>query len=627
MQGNFDLIVTLTGSLAAALVCGLITLRLGLSPIVGYLLAGFLVGPRTPGFVANQEIEDQLAEIGVILLMFGVGLQFHVEELLAVRRVALPGSLLRGLVVVVAGFVVGVVSGWGWAAGPIFGVALAVTSTVVAMRALSDHGELHTRAGHTAVGWLVVEDLCTVFVLVLMPAIFGRGEGGAGRIALAVTIGIAKLAIMVGLTALLGKRFIPWLFDRAVVTRSRELFTLTVLVVALGIAYGAAHLFDVSMALGAFLAGMVVGRSEFSLRAATDALPMRDAFAVLFFVSVGMLFEPRHLIDFPGLVAVSCAIVLVIKPLAAFAILLPLRCPPRAAAWIAIATAQIGEFSFILAAAAKSLGIGDDRVANTLIVVAIISITLNPILCRLVDPLESGLKRLVKTRARGAAPPTAVPVDDAETAVEPENFRAVVVGHGPIGQTVTHLLRANRIEPVVVELNIETVRRLTARGVRAIYGDANHHETLAHAGVASAACLVLSSPHFQGAGEIVRLARSINPEILIVACALSHRDYETIRQAGADVVFSGEGEVALAITEALLRRLGATPDQIDRERERVRAEILGAESPESSWPDGPAWSGPSADAVPASSEAVASTELSPDASLPADASVPPDGIQ
>ncbi len=393
---HFDLILTLTASLAAALVCGLVALRLGLSPIVGYLAAGFLVGPRTPGFVADQELADQLAEIGVILLMFGVGLQFHVEELLAVRRVVVPGALVRGLMATLAGVAVGVVSGWGWQAGFIFGVALAVTSTVVAMRTLSDSGELHTRAGHTAVGWLVVEDLCTVFVLVLLPAVFAPGQGGAGRVAIAVAIGIVKLAAMVGLTAALGKRVIPWLIDRAVATKSRELFTLTVLVLALGIAYGAAQLFGVSMALGAFLAGMVVGRSEFSLRAATEALPMRDAFAVLFFVSVGMLFEPRHLLEFPGLVAVACGICLVLKPLAALALLLPLRCPPRAAAWIAIGTAQIGEFSFILASAAKSLGIGNDRLSSTLIVVAIISITLNPILCRLIGPLEAALKRVAK---------------------------------------------------------------------------------------------------------------------------------------------------------------------------------------------------------------------------------------
>ncbi len=347
---------------------------------------------------------------------------------------------------------------------------------------------------------------------------------------------------------------------------------------------------------------------------------MRDAFAVLFFVSVGMLFEPRHLLDFPGLVAVSCAIVLVLKPLAALAILLPLRCPPRAAAWIAIATAQIGEFSFILAAAAKTLGIGDDRAANTLIVVAIISITLNPVLCRLVDPLEAGLKRLRKMPARPAGDPSADALDDAKTDAEPEQerFRAVVVGHGPIGQTVTHLLNENQVDPVVVELNIQTVRRLRGRGVRAIYGDANHRETLEQAGVASAVCLVLSSPQLQGAGEMVRLARAINPKILIVACAQSLRDCATIRQAGADVVFAGEGEVALAITEVLLRRLGATPDQIDRERERVRTEILGAESPESSWPDGPAWSGPSTEPVSETSEAVTPSEAPPDASLSPD---------
>ena len=299
---ELDLILTLTGGLAAALVCGYVTFRLGLSPIVGYLLAGFVVGPNTPGFVAERHLADQLAEIGVILLMFGVGLQFHLEELLAVRRVAVPGALGQSLVATLLGTLVGVACGWGWSAGLVFGLAISVASTVVLMRVLADNGDLHTPAGHIAVGWLVVEDLFTVLVLVLLPAVFGPG-GGVGGVALAVGLAVVKVAVMVALTFVLGGRLIPWLLERAAATRSRELFTLTVLVLALGIAVGSAKLFGVSMALGAFLAGMVVGRSEFSLRAATEALPMRDAFAVLFFVSVGMLFDPRYLLESPGLVA------------------------------------------------------------------------------------------------------------------------------------------------------------------------------------------------------------------------------------------------------------------------------------------------------------------------------------
>jgi CPA2 family monovalent cation:H+ antiporter-2 len=347
------------------------------------LVAGFLVGPNTPGFVANKAFADQFAEVGVILLMFGVGLQFHFSELLAVRRVAVPGALGRGFVATLLGAFVGVASGWTWPAGLVYGLALSVASTVVLLRVLADNGDLQTPTGQIAVGWSVVEDLFTVLVLVLLPAVFSRGEAGASRVIFAVELGVVKLAAMVGLTFLVGERLIPWALDRAAATRSRELFTLSVLVLALGVAVASARFFGVSMALGAFLAGMVVGRSEYSLRAATEVLPMRDAFAVLFFVSVGMLFNPRHMVGFPGLVALTSAVVLVGKPLAALAIILILGHPPRVALSIAVATAQVGEFSFILASAGKALGVLDERATNTIIAVAIISITLTPILYRL----------------------------------------------------------------------------------------------------------------------------------------------------------------------------------------------------------------------------------------------------
>jgi monovalent cation:H+ antiporter-2, CPA2 family len=587
---DIELILTLTGGLAAALVCGYIAFRLGLSPIVGYLFAGFMVGPHTPGFVANRPLADQLAEIGVVLLMFGVGLQFHVEELLAVRRLVVPAALGRSVVATLAGALVGVILGWPWQTGLLFGLALAVTSTVVAMRALSDRGELHTRIGHTAVGWLVVEDLFTVLVLVLLPAVFAPGQASAGRVVLAVVIGVAKLAAMVGITAVAGKRAIPWLLDRAAATRSRELFTLTVLVLALGIAVGASLVFGVSMALGAFLAGMVVGRSEFSLRAATEALPMRDAFAVLFFVSAGMLFEPRHLIAFPGQVALACAIVVIGKPLAALALLVLLKCPHRVAAAVAVLTAQIGEFSFVLAHAGQSLGIMDEGASNTLIAVAIISITINPILYKLVDPLDAVLRRIGKRRMAPADGPESTDLGPED---EAERFQAVVVGHGPVGRTLTRLLDENRIEPVLIELNLTTARQLNAGGTRAIYGDATHRDTLEQAGVATAVGLILSAAGVPGAAETIRTAQQINPGILIVARAAYLGEQQALRAAGADIVFSDEGEVALAMTECLLERLGATPEQIDRERARVRAELFGADFHVNSSLDGRAWPEPS----------------------------------
>jgi CPA2 family monovalent cation:H+ antiporter-2 len=574
---EFDLLLTLTGGLAAALICGYGTFRLGLSPIVGYLIAGFLVGPNTPGFIANQHLADELAEVGVILLMFGVGLQFHLEELIAVRRVALPGALAQSGVATLLGTLVGVTHGWGWSSGIVFGLAVSVASTVVLMRVLADHGDLHTPTGHIAVGWLVVEDLFTVLVLVLLPAVFGHGEAGPSGLALGLGLALVKLVAMVALTFLVGERLIPSLLNGVAATRSRELFTLTVLVVALGIALASAKLFGVSMALGAFLAGLVVGRSEFSSRAATEALPMRDAFAVLFFVSVGMLFNPRYLIESPGLVAATLAVVLIGKPLAALGIVLLLEYPLRVALSVAVALAQIGEFSFILATAGKNVGILDDRAANTLIAAAIISIMFSPVLYRLIGPLEAALRRLVRTPVPGVIP---VRSEESGEQAESGRYRAVVVGYGPVGRTLARLLRENGFEPVIIELNANTVRELTSRGIRAIYGDATQRDTLEQAHIETAVALVLSSSSSSGARELMRIARELNPKLVIFARSGYLSEVAALRNAGADIVFAGEGEVALAMTEFLLRQLGATPEQVDRERARIRSEFGGSEDRE-----------------------------------------------
>jgi CPA2 family monovalent cation:H+ antiporter-2 len=591
---EIDLILTLTGGLAAALVCGYVSFRLGLSPILGYLLAGFAVGPNTPGFVANKELADQFAEIGVILLMFGVGLQLHIEELLAVRRVALPGALGQSLVATLLGTLVGITYGWGWAAGIVFGLAISVASTVVLMRVLADHGDLHTPTGHIAIGWLVVEDLFTVLVLVLLPALLGRGGAAPGALGLTIVVVLAmvKVAAMVGLTFLGGERVIPWLLNRVAATQSRELFTLTILVLALGIAVGSAKLFGVSMALGAFLAGLVVGRSEFSLRAATEALPMRDAFAVLFFVSVGMLFNPNDLIKSPLLVAGTLAVILLGKPLAALVIVWLLRYPWHSAVAVALALAQIGEFSFILAAAGKDLGILDIQATNTLIAAAIISIALNPVLYRLTGPLEAALRRFVAMPgpADGATPGQSS--EQGEAAGQSQRYRAIVVGYGPVGRTLARLLVENQVEPVIIELNLETVRWLNRQGMQAIYGDAAQREILERAGVEHGVALILSSSNTGSSREAIRLARELTPRILIFARSNYLRELPELRQAGADFVFSGEGEVALSMTEFLLRRLRATPEQIDRERERIRTDLFRGDSGREAsregwpWPDG-----------------------------------------
>jgi CPA2 family monovalent cation:H+ antiporter-2 len=562
---NINLILTLTGGLAAALAFGYVTHRLGLSPIVGYLLAGIAVGSHTPGFVADRELAEQLAEIGVILLMFGVGLHFHLRELWAVRWVAIPGAIGRIVLATAMGAVVTRAFGWTWTAGLVFGLAISVASTVVLMRVLTDNRGLHTPTGHIAVGWVVVEDLVTVVMLVLLPTVFGPAAADTAGLAQALGAAALKIAALVASMLLIGGRAIPWVLEQVASTRSRELFSLAVLVLALGIAVGSALLFGVSMALGAFLAGMVVGRSEFSLRAAAEVLPMRDAFAVLFFVSVGMLFDPAHLVRAPALVAMTLAVVIVGKTAVALGIVWLLGYPPQVSLAVAVALAQIGEFSFIVALLGRQLGILPEAATNTLVAAAIGSITLNPLLYRLIGPVAAWLGAGSGSVATGQAA-------DAP-ASRARRHRAVVVGYGPIGRTVTRLLQENDIEPTIIELNLETARRLREEGLRAIYGDAGHRETLVSAGVAHAGSLILTSSGLTNGETIIRQARELNPDIQVLARSTYVRELPALRRVGAEA-FSGEGEVALALTVALLEGLGATPEQIDRERERVHAELL-----------------------------------------------------
>ena len=570
----YDLILTLTGGLTAALVFGYVTQRIGLSPIVGYLLAGILVGPHTPGFVADSKLAEQLAEIGVILLMFGVGLQFHVEELLAVRRVAIPGAIAQSLVATVLGALLARAFGWDWSAGLILGMALAVASTVVLIRVLADNNDLHTQAGHIAVGWLVVEDVFTVVALVILPALFGS-EGAGGSLWWALLVTAFKVSALMAFTAIVGTRVIPRVLDHVANTRSRELFTLTVLVTALGIAVGSALVFGVSMALGAFLAGLVVGRSEYSLRAASEALPMRDAFAVLFFVSVGMLLDPGYLTEAPGLVAGALAVVLLGKPMVALLIVWAMRYPFKVSLTVAIALAQIGEFSFILATLGRELGILTTGATNTLVATSIASIVLNPILYRAIRPTE----RWLSTRpALSRLLNRTVAEEDGQThgvapVVSDPAHRAVVVGYGPTGRTLVRLLRDNGITSTVVDLNMDAVRELREEGTHAVYGDATRPETLEAAGVQNSGILILGSAGMADSSEVIRNARQLNPSTVVLARASYLRDIPTLKQAGADRVYSGEGEVALAFIEDILDRLGAIPEQIDRERERAHREL------------------------------------------------------
>lgn len=572
MHANLDLIVTLTGGLSAALALGYFTHRLRLSPIVGYLLAGIVVGPASPGFVADDQLAGQLAEVGVILLMFGVGLHFRVEDLLAVRKVALPGAIAQIAAAAALGAGVTRLAGWNWSAAIVFGLSMSVASTVVLTRVLGERNALHTPLGHLAVGWLVVQDLFAVFALILLPPLFAGGATDVAHLAALAGKAAFKIAALALIVLVVGGRVIPWVLRRVAEQHSRELFTLTVLVVALGNAVGAAKLFGVSMALGAFLAGMVVGRSDFSLRAATDALPMRDAFAVLFFVSIGMLFDPAFMLKSPGLVAATLAAVMVGTPLITFGVVSALGLSTYSALRMGLALGQIGEFSFILARLGSALGILPDDALHNIVAVAILSISLNPLVFRLADSLSAWFRR-----GRRAAAQIANTIEYESDRADDDDgrHRAVVVGYGPVGRTLVRLLRENGIVPTIIEMNLETVGRLKSEGATVVYGDANHPETLREAGVAQARALLLSASGLTEAKEIVRMARSLNPNIRILARSAYLRERAELRRMGANEVYAEEGEVALAMTESVLRKLGATPDQIDRERDRVRADLFG----------------------------------------------------
>jgi len=567
-----ELILTLTGSLAAALLLGFITQRLHLSPIVGYLLAGVIVGPYTPGFVADRPLANEFAEIGVILLMFGVGLHFHIKDLLAVRNVAITGALCQSAAATALGAVIGHSLGWSWSASLVFGLALSVASTVMLTRVLVDSGDLQSPTGRIAIGWLVVEDIFTVIVLVLLPAVFAS-PGESVAVGKVVLLTIAKLALLAALAFIVGGRLIPRILNGVAATHSRELFTLAVLVIALGIGVGSSLTFGVSMALGAFLAGMIVGESEFSFRAASDALPMRDAFAVLFFVAVGMLLDPKALLASPGLLLATLGIVLLGKPIVAFLIVTLMGYGSRIAIGVAVALAQIGEFSLILATVGDQLKIMPFGATNLIVAGSIFSLTVNPMLYGAIGWLETALGRsprlwrMLNPRKDGVEEASDIPAIAL-------THRALVVGYGPIGQTVARLLQEGGIEPVIIESNLETSRRARSDGHRVAYGDATQLTVLDAAGIRTAVALIVSGPTPEQGAEIIKIARELNKSVRVLARSYYLKETGLMRKAGADKVFSGEGEVALAMTEYILGILGATPEQMDRERQRVREEVF-----------------------------------------------------
>jgi CPA2 family monovalent cation:H+ antiporter-2 len=570
---DISLITTIALGLSAALLFGLLARRLGLSPIVGYLVAGIAIGPHTPGFVGDPKIAAQLAEMGVILLMFGVGLHFSLKDLLAVRSIAIPGALGQSTAATLACTGLAVAVGWTWQTGIILGIAVSVASTVVLLRALMDHGGVDTPEGHAAVGWLVVEDIITVLVLVLLPPLAASGGGGAS---LWQTMGLAllKLAVLTAIVLLAGARFVPWLLLRVARLRSSELFTLTVLVMAICIATVSYVAFGASMALGAFLGGMVVGQSKVSEQAAADVLPMRDAFAVLFFVSVGMLFDYRTLLDAPGLILGVLAIILVIKPLAAIVIVIFGGHSLKTALTVAGGLAQIGEFSFIVGDMAKALGLMPGSGNNVLVAAAIISISLNPLIFRRLTALEPKLAKWPWLAKHLAGRSEKLGARANEVAAQRNTDPgAIVVGYGPVGKTVTRLLAEFGINPTIVEINVDAVLELQQRGRQALYGDATRHEILETAGVASAAYLVVTIPHAEISLRIIQVAREVAPLIRVLARAEYINQHEAFVQAGAAITRYDEAESAAALGEALLRDIDVPADKIEAVITSIRNEL------------------------------------------------------
>ncbi len=577
---DLGLVVTLSAALATALVFGYYTHRLGLSPILGYLLAGIALGPNTPGFIADAKIAGQLAELGVVLLMFGVGLHFHLKDLLAVKSIAIPGAIGQSIVATALGAGMALWAGWSFSAGLVLGVGISVASTVVLMRVLVDNRRLDSPEGHVAVGWLVVEDIFTVLALVLLPALFGPTGVGTEIGGLALTLGIAvlKLGLLVFLLLFVGGRVIPWMLTKIARTRSAELFTLTILALALVLATGSALLFGVSMALGAFLAGMVVGQSKVSHQAAADALPLRDAFAVLFFVSVGMLFDPQFVLERPALVLGTLAIILIGKPLAALAIVLLLGHSVRTGLTVAIGLAQIGEFSFILAEMGRRIGVLPGEGHSLLVAGALISITINPPLFRAIEPIENWLRcrrRLWRLLNRGTASRAETLQAQAASrlAQDEHALRAVVVGYGPVGQTITRLLREFNIQPVVVDLNLETITELAAAGHPAIYGDAARAEILKAAGIGKARYLLVTLPDLAGRLPVIITARELNADLKIFVRARYLGERSMLEEVGATWVCYEEAEAAVALADTMLREVGADQTRIENEANKIRDEF------------------------------------------------------
>ena len=565
MPHSVTLISTIAAGLGLALIMGFIAARLKLPVLVGYLTAGMIIGPATPGFVADVELSSQLAEIGVMLLMFGVGLHFSLDDLLAVRRIALPGAIVQITVATVLGMAVAAAWGWSLAAGLVFGLALSVASTVVLLKALESRGVLESVNGRIAIGWLIVEDLVMVLVLVLLPAmsVWLGGDANAAEPAgdqtllatFALTIG--KVTVFLVLMLVVGRRLFPWLLWQIARTGSRELFTLCIVAAAVGIAYSSAELFGVSFALGAFFAGMVMRESPLSYRAAEESLPLRDAFSVLFFVSVGMLFDPDVLIREPLHVVIVLAIIIFGKSLAAFLIVLLFRYPLNTALTVSASLAQIGEFSFILVGLGVSLGLLPAEGQSLILAGAIISIALNPVLFQAIEPAQAWIRsrsKVAQALERPDDPLAALPMT---TDLKRLTGHIVIVGYGRVGRRIGEAMTAQGIAIVVAEQNREVVERLRKSGIAAVSGDASEPAVLLQAHVHRACILVIATPDTLDVRKMVEIARTVNPRIETVVRTHSEEEAVLLEKDNAGKVFLGEHELAIGMIQHVLARYAA----------------------------------------------------------------------
>ena len=561
MEHNISLITTLAAGFGIALILGFLAERMRVPALVGYLLAGIIIGPHSPGFVADMHLASQLSEIGVMLLMFGVGLHFSLNDLLAVRRIAVPGAVAQMGLATLLGMAVAWWWGWPWGSGLVFGLSLSCASTVVLLKALETRGVLDSMNGRIAVGWLVVEDLATVLILVLLPPLAGvlggpaaATSGASTSLWLAIGQTLLQVFAFIVLMLIAGRRILPWLLWQVSRTGSRELFTLSVIAAAIGIAYGAAQLFSVSFALGAFFAGMVMRESEFSHRAAEESLPLRDAFSVLFFVAVGMLFEPGILVEEPLHVLGVVAIIMFGKSIAALAIVLAFRYPLNTALTVSASLAQIGEFSFILAGLGLALGLMPPEGMSLVLAGALISIALNPLLFTAIEPLRrwilarSAIARSLELRDD---PYAELPMSTDRHYLEGQ---VVLVGYGRVGKRIARALEARGIPYVVAEQNRELVEDLRKQGVAAVSGNAAEPSVLIQAHIAQAAMMVVATPDPLNVRQMVDTARTLNPEIEIVLRTHSEDESAMLRKERIGTVFFGEEELAKGMTAHVLER-------------------------------------------------------------------------